>query len=193
MALFDGQVEAAEEAVSEAVAAAQDDPAPPRTQDQQPPELPEAGPPGAALLAAAAGPRGDQPNQQPVEEGGEPEGEDGGGVHAHRPRQQRLGGRWPGSGGVVPSAGEAEEDAEHVDQPDRQVLVVGAEDDGGDLADQPCQPAGGEQQRRHYQPEGVGNQAMVGIAVAVMPHWRHLQAVRAPGGAGRGTRCGRWR
>jgi hypothetical protein len=36
MALLDGQVEAAEEAVADAVAAAEDDPAPPRSQDQQP-------------------------------------------------------------------------------------------------------------------------------------------------------------
>jgi hypothetical protein len=49
-----------------------------------------------------------------------------------------------------------QQDAEHVDQPDRQVLVVGAEDDSGDLADQPDQPAGREQQRRHGEPEGVG-------------------------------------
>jgi hypothetical protein len=47
-------------------------------------------------------------------------------------------------GGVVPGAGEAEEDAEHVDQAHRQVLVVGAEEDGSYLADQPDQPTGGE-------------------------------------------------
>jgi hypothetical protein len=28
-------------------------------------------------------------------------------------------------------------------------VLVGAEEDGGDLADQPDQPAGGEQQSRH--------------------------------------------
>jgi hypothetical protein len=47
---------------------------------------------------------------------------------------------------------------------------VSAEEDGGDLADQPHQPAGGEQQHRHHQPEGVRDQAVVVIAVAVMPH-----------------------
>jgi hypothetical protein len=52
-------------------------------------------------------------------------------------------------GGVVPGAGEAEEDPEHVDQPDGQMLVVGAEADGGDLADEPDQPTGGEQQGGH--------------------------------------------
>jgi hypothetical protein len=52
--------------------------------------------------------------------------------------------------GSVPGAGQAEQDAEHVDQADGQVLVVGAEADGGDLADQPHQPAGGKQQGRHY-------------------------------------------
>ena len=67
VALLDGQVQAAEEAVADAVAAAQDDPPPPRPQDQQPAQLPQAGPPGAALLAPAAGPGGQQPDQQPVE------------------------------------------------------------------------------------------------------------------------------
>jgi hypothetical protein len=51
-------------------------------------------------------------------------------------------------GGVVPGAWELEEDAEHVDQPHRQVLVERAEDDGRDLADQPHQPTGGKQQGR---------------------------------------------
>jgi hypothetical protein len=36
MTLLDGQVEAAEEAVTEAVAAAEDDPAPPGPKDQEP-------------------------------------------------------------------------------------------------------------------------------------------------------------
>ena len=174
VALLDGQVQPAEEAVADAVAAAQDDPPPPRPQHQQPAQLPPARPPGAPLASAAAGPGRQQPDQQPVEEGGEPEGEDGGGVHADRAGQQRLGGGWPGLGRVVPGAGQAQQDAEHVDQPDGQVLVVGAEEDGGDLADQPDQPAGGEQQRRHHQPEGVGDVVVLGIAVAVTPHPSHL-------------------
>jgi hypothetical protein len=192
VALLDGQVQPAEEAVADSVAAAKDDPSPPRTQDQEAAKLPPARPPGAPL-PPAAGPGGDQPDQQPVEEGGEPEGKDGGGVHADRAGQQGLAGGWPGPGGVIPGAGEAKQDAEHVDQPDWEVLVVGAEDDGGDLADQPDQPAGGEQQRRHDQPEGVGEILVVAVAVTVMPHWRHLLAGRAPRGAGPGTRCGGWR
>ena len=125
VALFDGQIQAAEEAVAEAVAAAQDDPASPRPQHQQPAQLPPARPPGASLAApASAGPGRHQPHQQPVGQGGEPEGEDRGGVHAHRAGQQRLGGGWPGLGWVVPGAGQVQEDAEHVDQPDGQVLVV---------------------------------------------------------------------
>jgi len=36
------------------------------------------------------------------------------------------------------------------------VLVVGAKQDGGDLADQPHQPTGDEQQRRHQQPKVSG-------------------------------------
>ena len=76
-------------------------------------------------------------------------------------------------GRVVPGAGQAQEDPEHVDQPDGEVLV-GAEEDGGDLADQPHQPAGGEQQRRDDQPERVGDQVVLGIAVAVMPHRSRL-------------------
>ena len=173
VALLHGQVQAAEEPVADAVAAAQDDPPPPRSQHQEPAQLPPARPPGAPLPPAAAGPGGDQPDQQPIGQGGDPEGEDGGGVHADRAGQQRLGGGWPGLGGVVPGAGQAQQDAEHVDQPDGQVLV-GAEEDGGDLADQPDQPAGGEQQRRHQQPEGVGDVVVLGIAVAVTPHPSHL-------------------
>jgi hypothetical protein len=84
VALFDCEVEAAEEAVSDAVAAAEDDPPSPWPQDQQAAQLPPARPPRAALLAASAGPWGEQPDQEPVGEGGEPEGEDGGGVHADR-------------------------------------------------------------------------------------------------------------
>jgi hypothetical protein len=75
---------------------------------------------------------------------------------------------------VVPGAREAQEDAEHVDQADGEVLVVGAEEDGGDLADQPHHAAGGEQQRGHDQPEGVGDDVVLGIAVAVTPHPSHL-------------------
>jgi hypothetical protein len=48
-----------------------------------------------------------------------------------------------------------DEDPEHVDQPDRQVLV-GAEHDGGDLADQPQQPTSGKQRGGEGQQEGVG-------------------------------------
>ena len=121
-----------------------DDPAPPRPQHNKVAELPQACPAGPALLALAAGPWRDQPGQQPVGQGGEPEGEDRSGVHAHRARQQRLNVRWPGAGWVAPGAREARENAEHVDQADRHVLVVGAEDDGGDLADQPHQPTADE-------------------------------------------------
>ena len=185
VALLDGQIEAAEEAVAEAVAAAQDDPAPPGPKHEEPAQLPEAGPLGAALLALAAGPGGEQSQEQPVGQGREPEGEDGGGVHADRARQQRLGGRWPGLGGVVPGAGELQQDAERVDQPDREVLVVGAEEDGGDLADQPHQPAGGEQQRRGDEPEGVGDVLVVAVGVAVTPHLCCLLAgVGEHGGVG---------
>jgi hypothetical protein len=60
VALLHGQIEAAQEAVSDAVAAAQDDPAPPGSQDQQAAQLPQAGPSSPALLALAAGARGDQ-------------------------------------------------------------------------------------------------------------------------------------
>src|SRR5512132_2653743 len=102
MTLLDGQVEAAQEAVSDAVAAAEDDPSPPRPQHQQAAQLPETGPLRAALLALAAGPWRDQPDQQPIQQGWNPEGEDGSGVHADRARQQRLSGRWPGLGWVVP-------------------------------------------------------------------------------------------
>src|SRR5215207_278793 len=49
-----------------------------------------------------------------------------------------------------------------------------AEEDGGDLADEPHQPAGGEQQRRRQQPEGVGDVVVLGVAVAVTPHPSHL-------------------
>jgi Sodium/hydrogen exchanger family len=117
---------------------------------------------------------------------------DGGGVHADRARQQRPDIGWPGFGLVVPGAGQAQQDPEHVDQPDRQVLMS-AEEDGGDLADQPDQPTGGEQQRRHDQPEGVGDELVVAVGVAVMPPHRHLPAVHAPRGARPGTRPGRWR
>jgi hypothetical protein len=43
-----------------------------------------------------------------------------------------------------PRSRATEEDTEHVDQPHRQVLML-AEEDGGDLTDQPDQAAGGEQ------------------------------------------------
>jgi hypothetical protein len=155
VALFDGQVEAAEEAVSDAVAAAEDDPSPPRPEHEEPAELPPVRPLGAPFPAAAARPGRDQPDQEPIGQGGEPEGEDDGGVHADRAGQQGLGGGWPGSGWVVPGAGQLQQDAEHVNKPHGEVLVMGAEDDGGDLADEPDQPTGGEQQRRHQQPEGV--------------------------------------
>jgi hypothetical protein len=79
---------------------------------------------------------------------------------------------------------------------------VGAEEDGGDLADQPHQPAGGEQQRRYQQPEGVKHVLVVGVAVAVRPHPSHLlprlgragpAAGRCGSGAGRRgcSRCSR--
>src|SRR6266545_2624885 len=91
----------------------------------------------------------------------------------------------PGSNGwtscgqawVFPGAGQAQEDAEHVDQPHGQVLVVGAEDDGGDLADQPNESAGDEQQHRDHKPEGVRDVVVLGVAVAVTPHPGHLLAV----------------
>ena len=85
----------------------------------------------------------------------------------------------PGSNGQVPGgqalAGSSQvpgrrRRTEHVDQPHWQVLVVGAEDDGGDLADQPDQPAGGEQHHGHDQPEGVRDVVVLGIALAVTPH-----------------------
>jgi hypothetical protein len=201
VALLDGQIQPAEQPVADAVAAAEDDPPPPRPQHEQPAQLPPAGPLGAALLPLATGPRRHQPHQQPVGEGGQPEGEHRGGVHADRAGQQRLGGGWPGARWVVPGAGEAEEDPEHVDQPDRQVLMR-AEEDGGDLADQPHQSAGGEQQGRRHQPEGVGDDVVLGIAVAVTPHpshllsrlgWAGLPAGRFGSGAGRRgcSRC--WR
>jgi hypothetical protein len=56
-------------------------------------------------------------------------------------------------------------------------MLMGAEDDGGDLADQPHQPACGEQQYRNHKPEGVGDQVVLGIALAVTPHPGHLLAV----------------
>jgi len=43
-----------------------------------------------------------------------------------------------------------------------------AEENGGDLANQPHQPAGGEQQRRHYQPEGVGDVLVVALSLPVL-------------------------
>jgi hypothetical protein len=84
VALLDGQVQPAEQAVAEAVAATQNDPSPPRPEDQQSAQLPPAGPLGPVLAAAPASAWGEQPDEQPVGEGGQPEGEDGGGVHAHR-------------------------------------------------------------------------------------------------------------
>ena len=56
--------------------------------------------------------------------------------------------------------------------------LMGAEEDGGDLADQPHQPAGGEQQRRHHQPEGVRDVLVLAVGVAVTPHRRRLLARR---------------
>ena len=53
-------------------------------QHEESAQLPPAGPLGAALPPTAAGPRGDQSHQQPVGQGREPEGEDGGGGHADR-------------------------------------------------------------------------------------------------------------
>jgi Amidase len=55
--------------------------------------------------------------------------------------------------------------------------VPGAEEDGGDLADQPNESAGGEQQHRDHKPEGVGDVVVLGIAVTVTPHPGHLLAV----------------
>jgi hypothetical protein len=173
-----GQVKPAEETVAEAVAAAQDDPPPLGPEYKQAAQLPPAGPLGASFPAAsAAGPGGDQPDQQPVGQGGEPEGEDGGGVHAHRPGEQWLHVRRPGVGWVVPGAGQPQQHPEHVDQPDGHVLMLGAEEDGGDLADQPNESAGGEQQHRDHKPEGVGDVVVLGIAVTVTPHPGHLLAV----------------
>jgi len=83
---------------------------------------------------------------------------------------------WEEGGRVVPGARQAQQDAEHIDQPDRQVLVV-AEEDGGDLADEPHQSTGGEQQHRDHKPEGVRDVVVLGIAVAVTPHPGHLLAV----------------
>jgi hypothetical protein len=162
VALFDGQVEAAEEAVAEAVAAAEDDPPSPGSQDQQPAQLPPARPPRSPLPSPAAGAWGQQPHEQPVQEGWKPEGEHGGGVHADRAGEQRLGGGWPGSGRVVPGAGQAEQDPEQVGQPDRQMLMR-PEDDGGDLTDQPHRSTGGEQQRRHNQPERIRDVLVVAL------------------------------
>jgi hypothetical protein len=193
VALLHGQVQPTQKAVPDAVAAAQDDPTPTGSEHQESEQLPKAGPLGATLAVSAAGPRRQQSDQQPIEKGWNPEGEDSGGGHTYRARQQRLRRGGPGLGGVIPGAGELEEDAEHVDQPNRQMLVVGAEEDGGDLADEPHQAAGGEQQRRDHQPEGVGDVLVVAVGVAVMPHWRHLPAAPAPRGAGPGTRPGRWR
>jgi hypothetical protein len=192
VALLDREVQPAQEAVSDAVAAAQDDPPPPRPKHEEAPQLPEAGPPSPPFLAATAGPGGQQADQQAIDKGWNPEGENRGGVHAHRAGQQRPAVPWPGLGGVLPGAGQAQQHPEHVHQPDRQVLV-GAEEDGGYLTDQPDQATGGEQKRRYQQPEGVGDVLVVAVGVAVMPHWRHLPAAGALRGAGRGTRSGRWR
>jgi hypothetical protein len=76
-------------------------------------------------------------------------------------------------GGVVPGAGQAKEDEEHVDQPDRQMLMR-TEEDGGDLPDEPNESAGGEQQHRDHKPEGVRDPVVLGIVVAVTPHPGHL-------------------
>jgi hypothetical protein len=122
VALLDGGVEAAEEAVAEAVAAAQDDPASSWPYHEEASQLPPARPLGAVLLAPAAGPRGQQPHQQPIGEGGQPKGEHRSRVHAHRARQEQLRGEGPGPGRVVPGARKAQQDAEHVDQPHGQVL-----------------------------------------------------------------------
>jgi hypothetical protein len=102
VALFDGQVEAAEKAVADAVAAAQDDPPSPGPEDQEPAQLPPAGPPRATLSAPSARAGGQQPDQQAIQQRWNPEGEHRGGVHADRTGQQRLGGRRPGLGRVIP-------------------------------------------------------------------------------------------
>ena len=96
-------------------------------------------------------------------------------------RQQRPGVRWPGLGRVVPGARQAQEHPEHVDQPHGQVLM-GAEEEGGDLADQPHQPTGGEQQRRHHQPEHVRDVLVLAVGVAVTPH----RVASSPASAGTG-------
>jgi hypothetical protein len=67
VALLDSQVEATQEAVSDAVAAAEDDPAPPWPQDQEAAQLPPAGPLRAPLAPAPAGPRRQEPDQQAIE------------------------------------------------------------------------------------------------------------------------------
>jgi hypothetical protein len=43
----------------------------------------------------------------------------------------------------------------------------GAEEDGGDLADQPHQPTGGEQQHRRHQPERIRDVLLLAVGVAV--------------------------
>ena len=68
VALFDGQVEAAQQAVFDAVAAAEDDPSPPGPKHEEPAQLPE-----LAHLAPRCLRRrralGKQSQEQPVEEG----------------------------------------------------------------------------------------------------------------------------
>ncbi len=170
VALLDGQVQAAEEAVAEAVAAAQDDPPSPRAHDEQAAQLPQLGPPWRRAGGAGGGPVG-----RPA------------GPAAHRARagsqKVRMAAAYmptgPGSSGWE-QGGQARAGSSQVPGSRRSTpsmstsrtgrCCVGAEEDGGDLADQPHQPAGGEQQRRHHQPEGVRDDVVVAIAVAVTPH-----------------------
>jgi hypothetical protein len=98
-------------------------------------QLPEGGPPGALLgFALAAGARVQQPHREADQPHRQPHRQHRGGVHADRAGQQPPRLTWPGQLGVVQVVRQLGQDRKHVDQPDRQVLV-GAEADGGDLAD----------------------------------------------------------
>ena len=70
VALFDGQIQATQQPVSNAVAAAQDDPSPAWAEHEEAAQLPPTRPLRPVLLAPAAGPRGQQPDQQPIGKAG---------------------------------------------------------------------------------------------------------------------------